>query len=73
VPYEVMGKSGSVRIVLIPAPRGLGLAAGDKARRVMEMAGIRDVWTRTEGSTRTTLNFAKATYDALRSTITVRS
>jgi len=73
VPYEVMGKSGSVRIVLIPAPRGLGLAAGDKARRVMEMAGIRDVWTRTEGSTRTTLNFAKATYDALRSTITVRT
>jgi small subunit ribosomal protein S5 len=73
VPYEVLGKSGSVRIVLIPAPRGLGLAAGDKARRVMEMAGIRDVWTRTEGSTRTTLNFAKATYDALRSTITVRS
>ncbi|HWQ19623.1 MAG TPA: 30S ribosomal protein S5 [Methanotrichaceae archaeon] len=73
VPFEVLGKSGSVRVFLIPAPRGLGLAAGDKSRRVMEMAGIRDVWTRTEGSTRTTLNFAKATYDALLSTITVRS
>lgn len=73
VPYEVVGKSGGVRIYLIPAPRGLGLAAGNTARKVMEMAGIKDVWTRTEGSTRTTLNFAKATYDALLSTITVRS
>ena len=73
VPYEVMGEAGSVRIVLIPAPRGLGIAAGDTAKKVMEMAGIRDIWTRTEGSTRTTLNFAKATYNALLGTITVRS
>jgi small subunit ribosomal protein S5 len=73
VPFEVMGNAGSVKIVLIPAPRGLGLAAGDTARKVMVMAGIRDVWTRTEGSTRTTLNFAKATYNALVNTITVRS
>jgi small subunit ribosomal protein S5 len=73
VPYEVMGESGSVRIVLIPAPRGLGIAAGDTAKKVMDMAGIKDIWTRTEGSTRTTLNFAKATYNALLNTITVRA
>jgi len=72
VPFEVVGKSGSVGIVLIPAPRGLGLAAGDTAKKVMEMAGIKDVWTRSEGSTRTTLNFAKATYNALQNTITMR-
>jgi len=73
VPYEVMGEAGSVRIYLLPAPRGLGIAAGDTAKKVMDMAGIRDVWTRTEGSTRTTLNFAKATYNALLNTITVRA
>jgi small subunit ribosomal protein S5 len=73
VPYEVMGEAGSVRIVLIPAPRGLGIAAGDTAKKVMEMAGIKDIWTRTEGSTRTTLNFAKATYNALLNTVTVRA
>jgi small subunit ribosomal protein S5 len=39
----------------------------------MDMAGIKDVWTRTAGSTRTTLNFAKATYNALINTITVRA
>lgn len=73
VPYEVLGEAGSVRIVLMPAPRGLGIAAGGTAKKVMEMAGIKDVWTRTAGSTRTTLNFAMATYNALLNTITVRS
>jgi small subunit ribosomal protein S5 len=73
VPYEVMGEAGSVRIVLMPAPRGLGIAAGGTAKKVMDMAGIKDIWTRTFGSTRTTLNFAMATYDALLNTITVRS
>jgi small subunit ribosomal protein S5 len=73
VPYEVIGEAGSVRIVLMPAPRGLGIAAGGTAKKVMDMAGIKDIWTRTFGSTRTTLNFAMATYNALLNTITVRS
>jgi len=73
VPYEVMGEAGSVRIVLMPAPRGLGIAAGGTAKKVMDMAGIKDIWTRTFGSTRTTLNFAMATYNALLNTITVRA
>jgi small subunit ribosomal protein S5 len=72
VPSEVRGKAGSVNVELKPAPRGLGLAAGDTARKVLEKAGIKDVWTRTEGQTRTTLNFAKATYNALKHTGTIR-
>lgn len=73
VPFEVTGESGSVRIVLMPAPRGLGIAAGGTAKKVMDMAGIKDVWTMTFGSTKTTLNFAKATYNALVNTTTVRT
>lgn len=72
VPSEVKGKAGSVIVVLMPAPRGLGLAAGGTAKKVLEKAGIRDVWTRTEGTTRTTLNFAKATFNALQGTGTVK-
>ncbi|WP_069807015.1 30S ribosomal protein S5 [Vulcanisaeta thermophila] len=68
VPFKVEGKAGSVRIVLIPAPKGVGLVAGDAAKVVLRLAGIRDVWTKTFGETRTTLNFVKATYDALRKT-----
>lgn len=72
VPSEVKGKAGSVIVVLTPAPRGLGLAAGGTAKKVLEKAGIKDVWTRTEGTTRTTLNFAKATFNALQATGTVK-
>jgi small subunit ribosomal protein S5 len=72
VPFQVVGKAGSVGIELKPAPRGLGIASGATAKKVLEMAGIRDVWTRSWGTTRTTLNFAKATYDALRNTTTMR-
>jgi len=68
VPFRVMGKCGSVRIELLPAPKGVGLVAGEAAKVVLRLAGIRDVWTRTRGETRTTINFVKATYDALRKT-----
>ncbi|RLE82729.1 MAG: 30S ribosomal protein S5 [Thermoprotei archaeon] len=68
VPFKVFGKSGSVEIWLLPAPKGVGLVAGDIAKAVLRLAGIRDVWTRTRGSTQTPVNFAKATYNALKST-----
>jgi small subunit ribosomal protein S5 len=35
---------------------------------VLELAGIEDIWTRSSGTTRTTVNFAKATFNALRAT-----
>lgn len=73
VPFAVDAKSGSVVVELMPAPRGLGIASGETARKVLEIAGIKDMWTRTEGETRTTLNFAKATFDALKRTATVRA
>ncbi len=68
VPFRVRGKSGSVEVELIPAPLGTGLVAGDVAKVVLRMAGIRDVWTWTRGETRTTINFAKAVFEALRNT-----
>ena len=68
VPFRVKGKSGSVEIVLIPAPLGTGLVAGDVAKTILRLAGIRDVWTFTRGETRTTINFAKAVYNALKNT-----
>ncbi len=68
VPFTVRGKTGSVRIILKPAPKGTGLVAGDVAKKVLAMAGIRDVWTQAFGETRTTYNFAMAVLDALRNT-----
>ncbi len=68
IPFEVTGKSGSVSITLKPAPRGIGLAAGDTAKSILEVAGVEDIWGFSSGHTRTTINYAKATFDALRKT-----
>lgn len=68
VPYTVRGKSGSVVVTLKPAPKGIGLVAGDVAKKILRYAGIKDVWTFTLGHTRTTYNFAMATFEALKRT-----
>jgi len=73
IPYKVTGKSGSVEITLKPAPKGIGLAAGDVPKRVLEFAGVHDVWAKTQGQTRTTFNQAFATYDALRCTTLMKT
>lgn len=65
VPFVVTGKSGSVQVILHPAPKGTGLVAGDAAKAVLRLAGIKDVWTFTKGETRTTYNFVRAAYLAL--------
>ena len=72
VPFAVKGKVGSVTVELKPAPRGLGLASGGTAKKVLEIAGIKDVWAQATGETRTTLNYARATYDALIRTTTMK-
>jgi small subunit ribosomal protein S2e len=65
VPNKVTGKSGSVRVRLVPAPRGTGLVAGRVPRKVLTMAGIHDVFTSSRGSTKTLGNFVKATFAAI--------
>ncbi|MBO8181318.1 MAG: 30S ribosomal protein S5 [Archaeoglobus sp.] len=72
IPFKVTGSSGSVRVTLIPGPKGLGIVAGDVARKVLELAGVSDVWTFTRGNTRTTINFARATFNALKQTMYVK-
>ncbi|RJS84571.1 30S ribosomal protein S5 [Methanophagales archaeon] len=73
LPFKVVGKSGAVEITLKPAPKGLGLAAGDIPKKVLEFAGVEDIWAKTKGATRTTFNLAMATYDALRKTATIKT
>jgi len=72
IPFKVTGSAGSVRVTLIPGPRGLGIVAGKVAKKVLELAGVRDVWTFTRGQTKTTINFAKATYEALKRTMFIK-
>jgi len=59
------GKAGSVVVQIKPAPQGLGLAAAETVRNILELAGVQDAWTKSHGNTRTTVNLAKATFNAL--------
>src|SRR2546422_8227644 len=68
LPFLVRGSSGSVDVTLKPAPQGVGLAVGDVAKSVLRLAGITDAWGFTKGHTKTTANYALATFEALRKT-----
>ncbi|ABK76964.1 ribosomal protein S5 [Cenarchaeum symbiosum A] len=68
VPFKVRGKGGSVVIEILPAPRGLGLVAGGKIRRLLELAGLKDAYTTAKGSTPTTNSTSKAVLECLRQT-----
>jgi len=68
LPFQVRGKCGGVEILLVPAPRGLGIVASEVAKVVLGLAGVKDIWTRSFGSTRTVPSFAFAVFDALRKT-----
>lgn len=69
--FETTGKCGGVKIKLVPGPRGLGLVASEAARTILRLAGIRDCWTRSYGSTRTVPSFAFAVFNALKETYQV--
>lgn len=62
---KLTGKCGSVRMRLIPAPRGTGLVAAGAPKRLLQFAGLTDCYTSSTGHTRTKGNFLKATFVAL--------
>jgi len=68
VPFKVKGKGGSVTIEILPGPRGLGLVAGGKIRNLLRLAGLKDAWTSTKGSTTTMNSTSKALLECLRQT-----
>jgi len=72
VPFAITGKSGSVEITFKPAPQGIGLATGDVAKKILRLAGVKDCWTFTNGKTKTTVNYAKAVFDALQKNTQMR-
>lgn len=66
IPFAVEGKCGSVRITLKPAPKGKGLCMEQETAKILRMAGIKDVWSKTNGNLRTAINLISAVVDALK-------
>lgn len=65
VPTKVTGKCGSVRMRFIPAARGTGVVGSPPTKKMMQFAGIHDVFSQSTGSTDTRENFVRAVYDAM--------
>ncbi len=65
IAYEVIGNQGAAKVLLKPAPAGTGVIAGGAVRAVVELAGIRDIVSKSLGA-RTKNNMANATLNALK-------
>lgn len=66
IPFAVEGRCGSSRIRLMPAPKGKGLCVEKECAKILAFAGVKDIWSKTFGQTKTKVNLIAACLDALR-------
>jgi small subunit ribosomal protein S5 len=66
IPFAVEGKCGSVIVRLMPAPKGKGLCVEKECAKVLALAGVKDIWSKSFGQTKDKINMIKALEDALR-------
>ena len=72
IPFSVEGKCGSVEIKLIPAPKGTGLVVEKECQKILQMAGIKDVWSKTQGQTKNKINLIRACEEALKQLMQIK-
>ena len=66
VAHEAIGYEGATRVIIKPAAAGTGVIAGGSVRAILDLAGVRDVVSKSLGA-RTDLNMARAALNALKS------
>jgi len=72
IPFAVKGKCGSCSIELIPAPKGTGLCVEKECQKILKIAGVRDIWSKTKGQTKTKVNLIIACFNALKNLVKMK-
>lgn len=66
IPFKTRGKMGSVEIELLPTPMGVGIVADKESKKILKLAGIKDVRASLSGQSSTRINLALAMFEALK-------
>ncbi len=73
IPFMVAGRCGSISVRLIPAPKGTGLVVGSEIKKILELAGVKDVWSKLIGHSKSRVNVIYAVEDALQHLIDTKT
>ena len=66
LPFAINGKCGRCKIKFMPAPKGTGLIVESELKKLLELCGIKDCWSKSFGQTKNKINLIKAGFEALK-------